>query len=116
MQSGKLNRRIQIQQQTATQDSFGQEQQSWSTIYTCWASIDIQASQLLYSTAEFVSKVTHRIELRWTSSVVIQDSMRVVYVEPKTNVTHTYEIEAVLNDKQAKRQMILLCYELDGAE
>lgn len=116
MQAGKLNRRIRIQSRTATQDEFGQPLQQWSTAYACWANIDIQASQLLYSTAEFVSKVTHRITLRWTSSVVISVSQRVVYKEPTTGVVHTYSIEAVMNDKQANKQLTLLCFELDGQE
>jgi len=116
MLSGKLNRRIQIQSQTTTQDSFGQELQTWTTVYTTWASIDIQASQLLYSTAEFMSKVTHRITCRWTSSVVINSSMRIVYVEATTGIVHTYEIIAPLNTKQANRELILMCYELEGKE
>lgn len=114
MQAGRLNRRIQIQSQTTTQDEFGQPRQEWSTAYSCWASIDVQASQLLYSTAEFVSKVTHRITCRWTSSVVIAANQRIVYTE--AGVAHTYTIEAVLNDKQANKQIIMLCYELNGQE
>jgi SPP1 family predicted phage head-tail adaptor len=116
MLSGKLNRRIQIQSQTTTQDSFGQELQTWTTVYTAWASIDIQASQLLYSTAEFMSKVTHRITCRWTSSVVVAANQRIVYTEATTGVVHTYEIQAALNTKQRNRELILMCYELDGAE
>ena len=116
MQSGKLNRRIAIQSQTTTQDALGQELQVWSAFYTCWASIDIQASQLLYSTAEFISKVTHRITTRWTSSVVIAANQRIVYTEPTTGVVHTYEIEAMFNTKQANRELVLMCYELNGVE
>jgi SPP1 family predicted phage head-tail adaptor len=116
MQAGKLNRRIQVQSQTTAQDDFGQEQQTWTTQYTCWASIDIQASQLIYSTAEFMSKVTHRITMRWTSSTVIQPNMRIVYTEATTGVVHTYEIQALLNDKQSNRQLIAMCYELAAQE
>jgi len=116
MQAGKLNRRIAVQTQATTQDAFGQQLQTWTTAYPCWASIDVQNSQLIYSTAEFIEKVTHRITIRWTSSVVITPAMRIVYVEPTTQVTHTYEIQAVLNDKQANKQLILIAYELDGTE
>ncbi len=116
MNAGKLNRRIQIQTQTTTQDAFGQPVQEWTTAYTCWASIDVQGSQLLYSTAEFIDKVTHRITCRWTSSVIIAANQRILYTEQTTGVTHTYEIEAVMNDKQGNRQLILLCYELEAKE
>lgn len=116
MQAGKLNRRIQIQEQSTSQDAFGQPQQTWTTIYTTWASLDIQGSQLLYSTAEFLSKVTYRITMRWTSSVIISAKQRVIYTEPTTGVIHTYEIIAPLNDKAANRQLTLLCFELGTQE
>jgi SPP1 family predicted phage head-tail adaptor len=116
MITGTLNRRVQIQQQTTSQDSFGQEQQTWTPIYVCWASIDIQNSQLLYSTAEFVEKVTYRITFRWTNSIVIQPGMRIVYTEATTKVTHTYLIEALLNTKAGNRELVAMCYELDGSE
>lgn len=119
MQTGKLNRRIQIQSQstTAELDAFHQPTAaSWQTVYTGWASIDIQGSQLLYSTAEFVSQTTYRITLRWTSSVIFSVQQRIVYTEPTTGIVHTYEIKSVTNTKQANRELMLLCYELNGTE
>jgi SPP1 family predicted phage head-tail adaptor len=116
MDIGTLNKRVTIQTQSATQDVFGQPVQTWTTTYTCWASIDIQASQLIYSTAEFLDKVTHRITIRWTSSVIISAKQRIVYTEPSTGVVHTYEIQAVVNDKAANRQLTLICYELGAQE
>ena len=116
MALSRLNRRVQIQQQSTAQDALGQPQQTWSTVYTCWASIDVQQSQLIYSTAEFVEKVTWRITMRWTSSVVIAPQMRIVYTEATTAVTHVFNIEALLNTKQQNRELVVLCYELDGEE
>lgn len=113
---GALNRRVQIQQQTATQDPFGQPQQNWTTIYTAWAKISIVKGQLLYQTAEFVSKATHLITLRWTSSVVIKANMRIVYTEATTGVVHTYNIEAPLNEDQRNRLLTVLAYELSASE
>jgi SPP1 family predicted phage head-tail adaptor len=114
-----LNRRIKIQSQSTTVelDAFQQPTPaSWETIYSCWASIDIQGSQLVYSTAEFMSEVTFRITIRWTSSVIISANLRVIYTEPTTGVVHTYEIKSVMNDKQANKQLTLLCYEISGKE
>jgi SPP1 family predicted phage head-tail adaptor len=112
MLAGKLNRRVSIQTQATTQDVYGQEQQVWTTIYTCWASISIQNSQLLYETAEFMSKTVVRIEMRWTSSVVIEANMRVIYTEPTTGVVHTYNIETPINTAQGNRELVILAYEL----
>jgi SPP1 family predicted phage head-tail adaptor len=112
----KLNRRIHIQTQSTTQDAAGGLVPVWSTVYTCWASIDIQESQRVYSTAEFMSSVANRITLRWTSSVIISANQRVVYKEPTTGVVHTYEIKTVTNTKQANREIVLMCYAVKAQE
>ena len=114
MQSGQYNRRIQVQTQTTSQDTFGQPQQAWQTTYSCWANIDVQASQLIYSTSEFISKVTHRITVRWTPSFTFTPKQRLAYTEAATGVVHVYEIEAFVNVKEANREVMILCYELDG--
>lgn len=114
MQSGQMNRRVKFLQETTAQDFLGQPLSTWSTVYECWASIDIQATQLLYSTAEFLAKTVIRITFRWTSSVVILPNMRIQYQENSTGITHTYEIQSLVNDKQANRQLMALCYELQG--
>ena len=118
MDSGKLNRRIQIQTQSTDQlDNFQQPlPATWQTIYTCWANVDIQNSQLIYSTAEFISKIAYRITIRWTSSVIISAKQQIVYTEPTTGVVHTYVIQAVLNTDQANKEMVLMAYDLAGEE
>lgn len=116
IKAGSLNRRISFLKQTTTQDSFGQQQATWSSVYTCWASIDIQQSQLIYATAEFVSKVTHRITFRWTSSVIFTPDLRIQYTEPTTGILHTYEIEALLNTNEGNRELVALAYEVNSAQ
>jgi head-tail adaptor len=115
---GKLNRKVQIQQETpGEQDGFGQPlPSSWQTVRTAWADIDIQASQLVNETEAFISKVTHRITTRMSKSPVITPNMRVVYADPYTGVTHTYEIQSVLNVRQQNFVLVLLCYELNEGE
>ena len=115
---GKLNRKVQIQQETpGEQDAFGQPlPSSWKTLRTCWADIDIQASQMVNETEAFISKVTHRITVPMCKSPVITPNMRVVYADPYTGVTHVYEIQAVLNPRQQNFLLVLLCYELNEGE
>jgi len=112
--TGALNRRIAIQSQSTVQDSYGQPVQTWTTVYTCWANIGVQQSQLVYATSEFISKTTHRITMRWTSSVVLTPNMRIVYTDAATTITHTYNIEALMNPNEANWQIVALCYELEG--
>lgn len=112
MNVGKLNRRIEIQSQSTSQDSFGQPMTTWTTILCTWAALDIQGSQLLYSTSEFMSKTAWRITIRWQPSVIITPNQRVIYID-SLGSPHTYEIEAVLNDKAANKLITLMCYELE---
>lgn len=112
---GRLNRLIQIQQRTTTQDGFGAPIE-WPTIATVWANIDIQQSQLIYATSEFVDKQTYRITTRWTASVVFQPNMRIVYTDAAMSVTHIYNIESIINPQQTNFWLTFLCYELNGAE
>jgi SPP1 family predicted phage head-tail adaptor len=116
MQIGRLNRRVQVQSQTTTQDAVGQEQQTWSQVYACWASIDVLRGQLTPANSELVSKATHNITIRYTSSVLIAANQRVIYTEAATGVVHTYFIEAVLNPKQGNVELNLLVYEIAEAE
>jgi head-tail adaptor len=108
-----MNKPVAIQSQAATQDAFGQELQTWTTIFACFASIDVQRSALIYSTAEFVSKVVYRIETWWPPGIIIAANQRVLYVDAN-KTTHTFEIQSVLNDKMDSRKLIILAYELDG--
>ncbi len=112
--AGPLNRRVQVQTQSSVADGFGQPQVTWTTVMTVWASIDVQGSQLLYNTAEFMSKTVVRIMVRWTSSFVYEPNMRLVYTEATTGVVHVYNIESVTNVKQANRDVMLLVYEQDA--
>ena len=115
MQAGQLNRRVQVQQQSTTQDAFGQPQQTWATVATVWASIDIQRGALLYETSEFISQVVYRITMRYSPSLVLKPNMRLVYVDTASNVTHTYEIQPVWDDNAAHRQISVLAHEINGA-
>lgn len=114
----KLNRKVTIQAETpGSVDAFGQPlPSSWETVRTAWANIDIQGSSLVYETSAFIEKVVHRITIRWSTSPVITPNMRVVYTEPYTGVTHTYNILAVLNPDQQNFWLVLMCNELDGQE
>src|SRR5690242_2088511 len=120
MKEPNLNRRVQFQVQTSSQDEFGQEQQTWTTVYSCWAAIEQQQSQHLYSTAEFMSKTVWRITIRWTSSQVFEPQMRIVYTQqkqaqtfgegqygvgPLDSIVHTYEIQAIDNPGQANHYL-----------
>jgi len=116
MNPGLLNRRIFVQSQSTTQDAFGEPLASWTTVYQCWANINPKGGKQTYSTAEFISKNTLDIIVRWTSSFTFQPNQRVVYAENSSGVSHLYNIESISNPDQANRTVTLTVYELNGAE
>lgn len=114
--AGKRNRRIRIQAQSETQDEFGQQLTAWQDVYSCWASIASISGSRVYAASGFVSQASHEITMLWTSFAAIASAHRVVYDDPRLNLCHVYEIKAVLNTDQANKEIVLLVYELDGAE
>lgn len=116
VEAAQLNRRILIQQQSSTPDAVGQPLLTWTTVYTCWAGIDALSAQLLYQTDSFISRATSLITIRYTSSQVFNNAHQIVYVEPATAVTHTYQIKAILNKQQRNRRLAFLCYEVNPDE
>ncbi len=114
MQAGELNRQINIQTQTSTQDAWGQPQNTWTTVYTCFASIDIQGGALLFEPSEFAENVLYRITVRYDPSFTILPSMRVVWIDGWKNITHTYVVKAIWNDKSDFRQITFLAHEING--
>lgn len=114
MQAGLLNRRIEIQQQEQSSDSFGQQIDQWNTIHKCWAEIKNVRGREIVASATFVGKVYYEITVRYSPSFVFHKEHRVFYKEGRSGVCHKYEIEAVVNVNLADNTVLLLCYELDG--
>lgn len=109
LQSGNLRHRIQLQRKSTAQDSFGQPVESWTTYLTCWASVDVLHSAMLYQTAQFVAQSTYRIEIRYPHGTTIQPQDRIVCG------ADTYTIQAVTNPEQRNISLVLLCYVLNEA-
>ncbi len=102
---GKLNRRITIQQQATTQDSYGEETQNWSDIKSCWAEIHTASSREVYAAAGYVSELSHVITIRYASIPTIKAGMRVAYSN------RTFRIQAVDDVNESHESLSLLCQE-----
>ncbi|MGC1784454.1 MAG: head-tail adaptor protein [Acidobacteriaceae bacterium] len=116
--SGAMRNAIQIQAQTATQDSYGQQQSTWSTILSCFAAFDSIAMgrPFLEKISEpfqggFVSLTVHVFAIRWPgASVVITAANRIVCG------TNVYEIRAVDNVQNRNRVLRLEAVQIDNAQ
>lgn len=105
MRTGKLNRRIIIQQRVTTQDTLGQPVETWNDVATVWADIRNPnglsfANESIKAGAEAsVARVSMRIRYRED----IDTSMRV-----ELN-GETHDIVAVIPDHARRRHVDLLC-------
>lgn len=104
--AGTLNRRVTIQSQLTTQDSYGQEQQTWTDVLTCWASIHAATSREVYAAAGFVSQLSHVVTVRYTFTP-ITSAMRVLYG------TRTFQVQAVVDPDESRVMLNLYCLERD---
>jgi len=101
MNIGSLNRRVTIQQPSASQDSVGQPENTWSTLATVWANVRmLNGTETIKADAQ-VSQAKASIRIRWRTDVT--SAMRVVLGST------TYEIKAVLPDEAGKRHVDLAC-------
>lgn len=77
MYSGKLDRRIVIEQTTPSTDSYGEPTDSWSTYTTVWASVrQIKASER-FNSDKVLSVRTAVFKIRYNSGIT--EKMRINY-------------------------------------
>lgn len=70
--AGRLNRRIELQEPTPTQDEFGGDIEGFTTVATVWASIDVprsQSSAEIFVSDKVTSQITHDITIRYRSDI-----------------------------------------------
>ena len=106
MRAGEMNRRVQIQQQTPARDEFGQPQQVWTDVVSCWARIRAVTGKQVYAASGFTSELSHAITIR-KPAVTVRSSMRVLYR------SRVWIVQAVSNPDEGTRELILMCLELN---
>lgn len=107
MRAGELKRRIRIQQQSSTQDDYGQQIESWSDVLVCWAAIKAATSKEVYAASGFTSQITHKITIRFPRDIEIRSNMRILYG------TRVFLIQAIPNPDEGIQQLALMCLELN---
>lgn len=100
---GALDRRITLQQRSSSKDSSGQQSQTWSDAFTCWAAIDPLSGRELQAAQAIVAETTHEVLIRYRSTV--RPDMRVVYQ------TKVFDVLNVLDEGMQHRMLRMLCSE-----
>jgi SPP1 family predicted phage head-tail adaptor len=104
MQAGTLNRRIIIQAPSTVQDASGQPTDAWTNLLTTWANLRAVTGKEVYASSGFVSELTHVVTIRYPS-VTVNSTMRVLYD------SRIFQIQAVIDPNEDRKQIDLLCKE-----
>lgn len=105
MNPGQLNKRITIQQESATQNSFGEPTGTWSDIATVWASINPIVGKEYFAAETVKSEVSHKIKIRYKAGIT--PDMRV-----KFGSRYFQIIGPPINFKEQNVELQLMCKEL----
>lgn len=84
MMSGRLDRKITIQEPTTTYDSYGEPVESWSDLAIVWAEVRQQSAREMWESGK-VSEVEMMFRIRYRSG--IDETCRVVYDGKNYDIT-----------------------------
>jgi SPP1 family predicted phage head-tail adaptor len=105
VEAGRLRHLISIQQQTTTQDSYGEAVNTWTDVYAnIWASVEPLQGREFFSGEKFQSEITHRIRMRYKSGLL-----------PKQRVkfgTRYFYVTDIINPQERNKELQLMAKEL----
>lgn len=108
MRIGKLQQRITIQSRTASLDAYGQEQNSWSTVATVWASVEPIGGKERLRTFAMDSMLTHTVTVRYSADLMPPKeaaAWRILYGSRIFNITAAMDVDS------AHKQIVFECNE-----
>jgi SPP1 family predicted phage head-tail adaptor len=108
MQAGQLRKRVQLQQRSSSQDDYGQQLTSWTTLFTAWASVEPVSGAQLERARSIYNETSHKVTLRWRAQLndIRQvGSYRVLYAG------RIFDVGASMNQDERNRTVVLLCNE-----
>lgn len=110
MEIGKFNRRISLQQRSATLDSYGQQAVSWSTTATVWANIKPKGGKEKDRSVAMVveSELTHKVTIRYNANFMpptTVDAWRILYGTRVFNIVAAYDVD------EARKHIVFECTE-----
>lgn len=106
--AGALNRRVTLQQRSTSQDSYGEPALTWTDLVTVWAAIEPLSGRELELAQKVASEVTHRMSLRYQSTLTDPKAVATLRARYHTRV---FDIHAVMNEEEANVLLHLLVSE-----
>lgn len=113
MRAGTLRNRVVLQSRTETQGSTGEVTWTWADVDEVWAAIEPISGREYFAAQQVQSSTDTRIRIRYRHGVT--SKMRVKYEEPGSPMyTRYYEIESVINVREGRRELHLMCREREA--
>lgn len=88
--AGKLDRRIALQEKTASKDALGGLTESWVTIANVWAQYLTGGGSERFSSAQIYAETQARFRIRWMASITPEH--RIVYDGKEWDILSVDEI------------------------
>lgn len=104
MRAGELRQRITIQSKTVVQNSFGEEDITWTDLATVWAAVEPLRGREFLDGRMITAEITTRIRIRKMDG--ISPEMRVVFG------SKIYDVIAVVHVEEREREIHLMCQEI----
>lgn len=99
MRAGRLDHRLQLQQQTQVQDPYGGYTTEWTTQSTVWGAIEGLRGKEFFEADQMNGETTSRIVIRWSSDwSAIDETWRIV----DANTGRKYDIQSVIEPEGTK--------------
>lgn len=112
MRAGSLDRRVTLQQQVETRDSYGGVTFTWQDVATVWADVQAVSGREFLQSQAVQDEVTTRIVIRFRTGITT-GKLRVVLhnVEQGGSPTQQtyYDVLAILPSGDRKRWLQLMC-------
>ena len=109
LKAGRMNIPVRIEAPATTQDAMGQLVKApWTLVGTRMASIEPLNGREYFAASGEGSDVNVRIRLRYDNTLRTVDTTHRLLDQRYSPMT-TYDIEAVINENQRNREIILMC-------
>lgn len=104
MDIGKLRHIVYLQSPTNTQNSYGEQTQTWATYSTVWASIEPLEGRELLHAQQISEEINSLVKIRYNSTVASEH--RALFG------TRTLEIKDIINVQERNILQKLYCKEI----
>lgn len=106
MRAGTLRHRVVIQEKVVTRNDFNEEVITWDEVATVWASVEDLSGREFLERRREGAEVTTRIRIRYRSG--LHAAMRVTWDG------RTFNIEGIADPTGRKRELVVMCRELEA--